>query len=310
MTPFDEAAEGRTAARSAAYQLFARLFRREPTTDLLPLLRDIPELGGALPEPFDPDEAAAEHHRLFGLQVPPFAGVFLDREGRIGGTAASVVHDLFASVGLEVDERSEEADHITHVLELLAETGDDPTIAAEAVDRALLTWLPWFVEAVERLGSPFYRTLAGLTLELVIDHRAGLSAASFTTPVTLLEDPLAEESAGLRHIAAFLVTPARSGLYVARDDVRRIAAGASLPTGFGGRADSLETLLRSAAELGGFEDVLGGLAALVQQGRAVCDKLEAAGIRAATDAANSRRARLDRTADVLARLREGAAAQG
>src|SRR5207253_2729527 len=121
VTSSEGPAKARAAARSAAYQLFARLFRREPDAELLPLLRDIPGLGDALPEPFDPDDAGAEHHRLFGLQVPPFAGVFLDPEGRIGGAPASIVRDLCARAGLEVEERSEEADHVSHALELLAQ---------------------------------------------------------------------------------------------------------------------------------------------------------------------------------------------
>jgi TorA maturation chaperone TorD len=308
VTPYDEAAELRAAARSAAYQLFARLFRSEPTADLLPLLRDLPELGSALPDPLDPDEAAAEHHRLFGLQVPPFAGLFLDHEGRIGGAPASVVRDLYSSAGLELEERSEEADHVSHTLDLLAAVGDDRALAAETLDRALLPWLPWMVEALERLGGPFHRTLAGLAPELALDHRRSLAVAPFPPVETPLEDPLADAAAGLRHIASYLVTPARSGLYLAREDVRRLGAGSSLPSGFGGRADSLETLLRAAAELGGFSEVLEGIGALVRSGREACDALarsEAAGTEAI---AAARRARLGRTSDVLARLIEGAGA--
>jgi TorA maturation chaperone TorD len=294
----------RAQARSTAYGLFARLFRREVTPDLRPVLAGISDLGDALPSPFDADEVAAEHHRLFALQVPPWAGVLEDPEGRIGGEAAARVRDLYRRAGLELDERSEEADHLSHTLDLLADVGARPALAREILDRALLPWLPWLAEAIERHGGPFHRMLAGLTLELALDHRAELGGAPAAPSTPSIEDPLADPRAGLARVARFLVTPARSGLYLARDDVRALGAGGSLPTGFGGRADELETLLRAAAELGGFERVIDGLAALVDAGRAACAALERAGGSAVTAPVALRRARLDRTADVLARLRD------
>ena len=292
----------RAAARATAYRLFGRLFAREVTPDLLPTLAVLPELGEALPAPFDADGAAAEHQRLFGLQVPPWAGVFLDAEGRIGGDTARVVRDLYTRAGLELDERSEEADHVGHALALLAELEDD-ALAAETLDRALLPWLPWLVEAVERHGGPFHRALAGLTLELALDHRSALaappgSATESTDEPELLDD----ERAGLRSIAEFLVTPARCGVYLARDDIRRLGAEGGLPTGFGARADTLETLLRAAAEYDDLERVVDGLLKLVAAGRGACGALADAGVPATAGAVALRRARLDRTERALARL--------
>lgn len=306
----DVAPADRPRARSAAYRLFARLFRREVTPDLEPLLREIPDLGNALPDPFDADQAGAEHHRLFALQVPPYAGVFLDAEGRIGGPPAARMRDLYGRAGLELDERSEEADHVAHLLDLLAELEGRPALAGEALDLAALPWLAWLVEALERHGDAFHVALAGLTLDLALDHRRTLKRLPTASAPVPLEDPLADETAGLRRIAEYLVTPARSGLYLARDDVRRLAAGVQLPSGFGGRAESLETLLRTAAELGGFAELIEGLERHVAMGRRACDALDGTAVPGVGGPAALRRARLARAAEVLARLREGAAAGG
>jgi TorA maturation chaperone TorD len=298
----------RAAARASAYRLFARLFRRAVTVDLLPTLTAIPGLGEELPHPFDADEAAAEHHRLFALQVPPWAGVFQDPEGRIGGACAALVRELYAQAGLEPDERSEEADHVAHTLDLLAECVDRPRLAAAALDRALLPWLPWLVEAIERHAGAFYRALAGLTLDLALDQRAELGGVRPPAPLPPVEDPLDDPGAGLARVARYLVTPARSGLYLSRDDVRRIAAANELPTGFGGRADSLETLLRSAADLGGFDALVAGLLELLEQGRAACAVAEGAAHGVLVEVAALRRARLDQTSQVLMRLRDASRA--
>lgn len=295
----------RTEARAAAYRLLSSLWLDGATPDLLSTLRELPDLGGALPDPYDPDEAAAEHHRLLGFEVPPYAGVFVDPEGCIGGEAAGVVLELHARAGLPAPRGGEEADHLGHHLALLARVADRPALAAEALDRALLPWLPWLAEVVERLGSPFHRALAGLTLELALDHRRDGEMARIEPPVTPAghgDDPLADARSGLRDLATFLATPARSGLYLARADVRALAAGERLPTGFGGRADALETLLRSGAEFGGLAVVLEGLGERVEAGRERCAALEASGVPGVAAIAALRRGRLDRAAAVVERL--------
>ena len=299
----------RAAARVSAYRLLARLFRQPVTGDLRATLGDLPGLGDELPQRFDADEAAAEHHRLFALQVPPFAGVFRDPEGRIGGEWAARVRDVYARAGLELDERSEEGDHVAHALDLLAEIGGRRALAQDALDGVLLPWLPWLVEAVGRHGAPFHRACAELTLELAIDHRAELGGAPPDAPIPPVEDPLDDPRAGLGSVARYLVTPARSGLYLARDDVRGLAVGGALPTGFGGRADSLETVLRAAAELDALDPVLDGLRALVDGGRAACAALDGAAGGALAGTITLRRARLDRTDAVLARLHDASRAQ-
>ena len=299
----------RSAARAAAYDLFSRLYLRGITAELLPVVHDLPELGVALPEPFDPDAAAAEHHRLYGLQVPPWAGVFLDPEGRIGGDAAGVVRALYGRAGLELADQSEEADHLGHTLALLGQLEARPALAREVIDQALLPWLPWLVEVVERHGHAFHRALAGLTLELVLDHRAALGGGGGPHPPSPpVVDPLDDAKSGLREIALFLVTPARGGLYLARDDVRRLATEQRLPTGFGGRADSLETLLRTAGEYGGLAEVVERLRGLVQGGRAACSALERCGVEGTSGPVALRRERLDTAAAVLSRM--GAAVEG
>jgi hypothetical protein len=300
----------REAARSAAYRLLASLWLDGATPDLLATLREVPELGEALPDPFDADLAAAEHHRLLGLQVPPYAGVFLDDEGQIGGAPAALVLALHGRAGLPAPLAGEEADHVGHALTLLARLSGRPELEAETLDRALLPWLPWLVEVVERHGGPFHRTVAALTLELALDHRRGLVLPPALDPPLAHggPDPVHEPSAGLRDVAAFLVAPARSGLYIARDDVRRMAAADRLPTGFGGRADALETLLRAAAEYGALQGVVDGLAALMQAGAERCAALEATGLPTAVAVAAARRSRLSGAATVVASLAEVAGA--
>ena len=72
-------------ARHNAYQLFAQLFLHGVTEPLLPYIAGVPELREVLTEPVVLDNEAAEHHRLFSLNLFPYESVFLDPEGLLEG---------------------------------------------------------------------------------------------------------------------------------------------------------------------------------------------------------------------------------
>jgi hypothetical protein len=77
---------------------------------------------------------------------------------------------------------------------------------------------------------------------------------------TVLDDP----RTGLVTVAEVLVTPARSGVYLARCDVGALARRCDMPHGFGPRQGMLERLLRGAAEYGQLPRVLDELRGLLQ----------------------------------------------
>ena len=72
-------------SRSHSYTMFSRLVLEGVTAELLPYVRAIPELAAALPHPYAPDAAAAQHHDLFKFHLFPYAAIFLDASGLLGG---------------------------------------------------------------------------------------------------------------------------------------------------------------------------------------------------------------------------------
>ncbi|MFQ5570442.1 MAG: molecular chaperone [Rhodothermales bacterium] len=309
-------------ARSRAYALFGTLYIKGLTPDLLPTVQALPELSSTLPPLFDADAAAADHHDLFGLNVFPYAGLFLDSAGQGDGSVAAYARRLYHTAGFHVDTRREGADHIGHALAFLAFlTGAEAdalenrlTTEAERMrplqcrflDSYLLEWLPVFVQAVRRHAHPFYTVLADLTSDLVIDHRAALGCPPdaapdpfFPPPPTLLDD----ETTGLKDIAAYLTTAARSGFYLSRNDIRRLSRDERLPHGFGPRALMMTHLLRAAAEFDGFEPVLTGLEKEVQAWRNHYTALTTEGLPVLNDIAGRWLQRLATTEHILARMR-------
>ncbi|MEZ4555598.1 MAG: hypothetical protein R2854_03955 [Caldilineaceae bacterium] len=51
----------------------------------------LPALEAALPTPYSPDSAAADHYALLGLTVFPCASAFLDEAGQVGGAWSAQV---------------------------------------------------------------------------------------------------------------------------------------------------------------------------------------------------------------------------
>jgi TorA maturation chaperone TorD len=249
------------ADRRRTYELLAAILRRSPDARVLEELGLAPEpaKGTALP---DPDVLAADHESLFGFNVPPYASVFLEPDGILGGAATTAAGSYRGRAGLLL-VLDEPADHLANELEMLSQLVDPASgplagieirdaLAAEFIDDHVFSWLPSFVRAVCAEGHPMYVHVAGVMLETVVGHRRDLkrqanSPARTLPPLTpLLEDP----KTSLSDIAAFLTAPAWCGFYLSRSSIGRLSGRGRAPHGFGRRRSMLETLVRSAAVYG------------------------------------------------------------
>jgi len=321
MKPFDAA-----LARSRTYALLAQLYRAGLTPALWPAVRAVPVLAEALDQPFDPEGSAADHYDLFHLNVFPYASLFLDPAGHLGGPVTDDARRLFRQAGYTADPAGEDADHISHALDLLAFLSGAEADALEderpdeadrmrdlqrhALDAYLLWWLPPLTQAVQQQQHPFYTLLADLTLDLVIDHRDALGAATddafqaprLPDPPPLLDDP----STGLKDIAAYLASPPCSGLYLSRTAISRLARHAEVPRGFGTRVQMLTNLLRAAVTFDQLDPLLCALADVEATWRTRYAALTYPNLPILNAVTQTWLTRLGTTRQILARLRSGA----
>jgi TorA maturation chaperone TorD len=315
-------ARSQALARSRTYHLLGNLFLRGLTDDNVDVVGAVEPLA----EHFgvfrrddvatDLDEAAADHQHVFGFNVFPFEGVFLDSTAQVGGATTRVVLDAYQAAGFPIAQKAESGDHIGVELNFLgflcrreaaAEQAEKAAVRrqiADFVDDHVGRWLPAFVHALNNQRHPFFSALGELTLEVVADHRDSLDlepTREFELPDAppLLDDP----RTGLRDIARFLLVPAFSGLYLSRDDIRGLSGRGQLPAGFGARRTMMNNLLRSAADYDGFHDVLG---ALLRHCADTQSYLDAVGRRGEVWRALTRpwTERLDATADMLRNIGE------
>lgn len=290
-------------ARPRAYALLGSLYLGGPTADVVPILRAVPGLAEAL-GPLDADASAADHHHVVRHSILPYASVFLDADGRLGGRATDHAHAFFQEGRMDDPQADEPPDHLGRALGFLGhlDATGHTALLRRFLDAHLLGWLPAVTCALERQPHPFYAALGALTRDLVFDHRADLGPAPAADPLPLPEPPavLDDARAGLKDIATYLATPAWSGLYLSRDDLAALGRATTLPTGFGPRSLLLANLLRSAAAYDGLPPLLDGIRAHLRAWRAYFDDLPALPVLRPIRAAWQ--ARLDGTDALLARL--------
>jgi TorA maturation chaperone TorD len=241
------------AALARAYRLLGDLIAGPLDVDLIARARKSPLLGEALGADPCLDELAAEHHRAFEWSAFPHQGVYLDAGGWADGGSSTALRALFAQIGF-VPRDDLPVDHLTNLLGLLAleleQGAEDQSLEVELLDRHLLRWLPCFAAAVRRLRLAFPAALASQLEDLALYHRELLSGPSLTSDFelqpsdSLLDDP----ETSLADIAAFLLSPVRSGLFLSREDILFVVRSSRCFCGFGDRQTMLLNALRTAVQ--------------------------------------------------------------
>jgi hypothetical protein len=202
--------------------------------------------------------AAEVHTDLLAFQLYPFASVFLNADGMLGGESRDRVGGFWRALGAEVPA---EPDHLAILLAGYASLHEQEADASgDARSRArhtrtaflaehLLSWLPAWLGTLERLSAgradrTFYRAWGSL-LGRVIEEDRQAAPATLSVPLHLrvapaLSDPREE---GAEAFLRGILAPAVSGLILVRDDLARCARESDLGLRVGERAFVLRSLL-------------------------------------------------------------------
>ncbi|MEZ4320475.1 MAG: molecular chaperone TorD family protein [Myxococcota bacterium] len=251
MTPFETA-----LARSRTYGLIAEVLLEGWTPRALSVVEGLPWSASI---PREEDRRAARHQRVFGRGVPPYESVFRSADGLLGGPIAGAVRAAYDRMGFRLARTDVEPDHAglqCAALSFLCGAEADArrdgvahdrfaTLQLEFLRGHLGVWVDLLHTAVSRQGVAEMAELTGLLVDLVHEHAGpqGLPDADGPT-----EDLLSDPSTGLKDVAAYLLVPARCGMWLGTDDIQRVAERAGLACGFGRRVQMMESLLFSAVD--------------------------------------------------------------
>ncbi len=268
-------------ARHLSYTLLSQLFLQGLTPESLPTVQAVPELAELLPEPLDLDELAAVHYQLFGFNVFPFASIFLDDSGLLGGPVTDAVSLDYQLAGFHVAAEASSPDHIGQELAFLAflcqlewnalqNARDVAAVQGQQIlflQKHLLHWLIPLTLAIKQQDDPFFTAVSNLTLALVYDHYQALAneheiaVAAWVLPTA--PDLLDDDKTSLKDIAVYFTTPVYGGVFLSRDDVGRLARQYKLPRGFGDRQQLLTNLMRTAVQYDQFSGILNAVKQVV-----------------------------------------------
>jgi len=197
---------------------------------------------GAVPE-------ASAYTDVFVFQLYPYASVYVGAEGMLGGEARDRVAGFLAALGHQVPA---EPDHLALLLGAYAglceieKKGDGRVRGARRalLWEHLLSWLPVYLDKVERVAPRFYRRWAE-TLKAALDAEAKELGIQAELPLHLREAPaLADprETTPEEFLKA-LLAPARSGLILVREDLARAARELGTGVRAGERLFALRSLV-------------------------------------------------------------------
>jgi TorA maturation chaperone TorD len=203
---------------------------------------------GDLPE-------TSAYTEVFVFKLYPYASVYLGAEGMLGGEARDRVSGFLAALGRVTVPR--EPDHLALMLATYAGLSESEELEEDAKRREylrtarraflwehLLSWLPVYIDKLERIAPPFYRRWAEM-LRAALDAEAVSLGRQDALALHLREAPkLADPRASSsEEFLRTLLAPVRCGMILVRDDLARAAH----ELGTGVRAGERLFALRSLA---------------------------------------------------------------
>lgn len=259
MTPLE-----RAVSRSHAYSLLSRIYLDGLTDEMYAWVCMIPSWEAACPKSFDEDQAAAQYQRLFGFNVPPYASIFMEADGHLGGAVTTYADRAFREAGLEIKASDVMPDHIGLELAYLGhlsmlearclEEGDQRRYELMQEETGVFTsthllhWLPVFIQTLQAQGDPFFTHVAHTTWDLVSDHTKNIKSALVKGEEQQSESGniARGEQGKMAEIAEQLVRPLKCGFYLSRDQMSDLGRKLNVPTGFIERKQMMTNLLQTA----------------------------------------------------------------
>ena len=192
------------------------------------------------------------------MQMYPFASVYLDNSGQLGGEARDRISGFWRALDIDTPD---ETDHLTVLVAYYArlkelsttETGENRARWNHArqafLKEHILSWLPFFLDKLIAITDGFYTRWGQLLTDTLVAESTELGGKDdlplHQRQATDLADPRAE---GGDEFLASLVAPIRSGLILVRDDFDRAGTDLGLGVRKGERRYVLKALLAQDAE--------------------------------------------------------------
>lgn len=279
---------GALLVRAGRYRLLAELFAAEPDRELLRVAATVPEL--ARHADLDASRRythvfVLNAYPFASVYLEPEASIGGERAGFTRGVLEAL--GLQVDETVSADHAAVSFAALGALLE--REAGAREAVRAERARHAqrtvlaehLLPWAPLFLAAIGRVDHDLYGAAAALAGRLLGEHAAALFPADGRAAAAgrgatagggiaaggrdeVADGPGAGGDGALhgaapageagerdrRELLDRLASPARSGLFLSREDITAVAAASGLAVRFGGRPFMLESVVQAAVQRG------------------------------------------------------------
>lgn len=211
-----------------------------------------------------------EYNAIFLEQLYPYASVYLDASGMMGGEARDRIAGFWRALG---ETPPPEPDHLGTLLAAYANLSEDiPDGGGARAERSragweraraaflwehMLSWLPLWLAKLEQIGSPTYVAWGGLLGDWLAREAAGLKLPQ-ELPAHLRAAPeLAPPDDDAEAFIGALLSPVRAGFILTSTDLANLADAAGVALRAGERRYALKALLaqNAAATLEGLAEL-------------------------------------------------------
>jgi TorA maturation chaperone TorD len=270
----------RGLARS--YEFFAQMILVGPGTERQLIQEEMPNLWEFIANE-DPELLQANHYEMFGLQVFPYAGVYLNDSPMAGGPCSEQVLAYYRRSNYKWQGIEDSPDSMVEELKFLAYMmGQPDCLSANSMklqqDFLAGHFLPWaliFCADVVHQNSLFYTENVDILLGVLALHVEFLAKNGFEMiPLPLQAHPqldITSQSTGLKKIADYITKPSGFGMLMTKYEITEMARKLGLSRGFGSRYQMIESLLNSSAD---FDKLFELITAMDQILESRCSKIK------------------------------------
>ncbi|MEV4709614.1 molecular chaperone TorD family protein [Actinoplanes sp. NPDC049316] len=200
-----------------------------------------------------PAPTGSDWTEAFTVQLVPHASIYLGAEGMLGGDAAERVAGFWRALRIPVPA---DADHLTTLLglyatliEAQASEPDGPRkvlfghARAALLHEHLLSWLLAYTDAMSEVAPTPYAAWADVLGQAVRGEAAEVGAPDLLPAHLRAAPPPATAHDNLDAVLAYLLSPARSGVVLARGHLAALARDGDLGLRMGDRRRILRALV-------------------------------------------------------------------
>lgn len=196
----------------------------------------------------------ANHTELFLFQLAPYASVYVNADGKLGGEGRDRIAGFWRAIG---QTPPTEPDHLAVVLALYAELVEQEEAEQDAARRVachrvritflwehVLSWIPLYAAKVISIATPDYMSWGKLLRDALLDEAQRIPYPA-RLPLHLREAPVLEhpDVCGFDSFLEGILAPAQSGIILTRADLVRAARMLNLGLRVGERAFMLRSLI-------------------------------------------------------------------